>query len=266
MTAIAHPPAASQATTDQMRRTARIAGALYLLTFVSIPTLVLYAPVKDHADFVLGVGSDTRVMWGALSEVIVALAGIGTAIVLFPVARRQSEIAARGFVTFRVLESSMIFVGVVSMLSIISLRHIATTPDADPASLVTVGHTLVAVYNGTFLLGQSLMPPINGLLLGYVMYRSGLVPRILPIIGLIGAPLLIASDIAIFFGAYPLVSPLAALAALPIAAWEFSLGAWMLIKGFKPSSPLMAQPKPELDSPSPRTGGQHLQEHDASTH
>jgi hypothetical protein len=157
------------------------------------------------------------------------------------VARRQSEIAAVGFVTVRVLEASMIFVGVASLLSIVSLRDVATTDGADPASLVTTGHALVAVYKWAFLLGQSLIPPINALLLGYVMYRSGLVPRILPIIGLIGAPLLIASDIAVFFGVYPSISPLAGLAALPVAAWELSLGAWLFIKGFKPSAPLMAQ-------------------------
>ncbi|TDQ00436.1 DUF4386 domain-containing protein [Labedaea rhizosphaerae] len=187
----------------------------------------------------LGVGSQIGVLWGALTEVIVALAGIGTAVVLYPVARRQSELAARGFVTVRVLEAAMTFVGVVALLSIVSLRHTATTGGADPAALVTTGHALVAVYNAEFLLGQSLMPPISGLLLGYVMYKSGLVPRLLPIIGLIGAPLLLASDLAIFFQLYAPISPIAVLAALPIAAWGFSLGAWMLFKGFKPSSPLM---------------------------
>jgi len=147
----------------------------------------------------------------------------------------------------------MIFGGVISLLSIVSLRHdLATTTGADPTSLVTADYMLVAVYNWTFLLGQSLMPAINGLLLGFVMYRSGLVPRILPIVGLIGAPLLIASDIAIFFGVYPQLSPLAALAALPIAFWEFSLGAWMVIKGFKPSSPLMAQPNTGIRTPADR--------------
>jgi hypothetical protein len=239
MNVIAQTPITARGTTDPMRRTARIAGALYLITFISIPTLTLYKPVKNNADFVLGVGSQTGVLWGALTEVIVALAGIGTAVVLYPVARRQSETAARGFVTVRVLEACMIFTGVVAMLSIVSLRHTATTAGADPAALVTTGHALVAVYNATFLLGQSLMPPLSGLLLGYVMYKSGLVPRILPVIGLIGAPLLIASDLAIFFDVYEPISPIAVIAALPIAAWEFSLGVWMLFKGFKASSPLM---------------------------
>jgi hypothetical protein len=236
MNVIAQTPLVARGTTDPMRRTARIAGALYLITFISIPTLALYKPVKDNSDFILGAGSQTGVLWGALAEVIVALAGIGTAVALYPVARRQNELAARGFVTVRVLEAAMTFVGVAALLSIVSLRH---TAGADPAALVTTGHALVAVYNATFLLGPSLMPPISGLLLGYVMYKSGLVPRILPIIGLIGAPLLIASDMAIFFDLYEPISPITAIAALPIAAWEFSLGAWMLFKGFKASSPLM---------------------------
>ena len=134
---------------------------------------------------------------------IVGLAGIGTAVVLFPVLRRQSETAALGFVAARVVETSLIFVGVVSLLTIITLRNdVAGTAGADPASLVTTGHTLVAVYNWTFLLSQSLMPVIVDLLLGYLLYRSRLVPRILPIIAFVGAPLLLASDIAIFFGAY----------------------------------------------------------------
>jgi hypothetical protein len=133
-----------------MRRTARIAGALYLITFVSIPTLALYKPMQDHVGrFVLGAGSDTGVLVGALSEVIVGAAGIGTAVVLFPVLKRQSETAALGLVTARVLETSLIFAGVVSLLSMITLRNdTAGTARTSPAALVTTGHTLLDVYNG----------------------------------------------------------------------------------------------------------------------
>jgi hypothetical protein len=220
---------------DPMRKVSLAAGVLYLITFVSIPTLALYKPVKDHVgSFVLGAGSDTGVLWGALSEVIVGLAGIGTAVLLYPVIKRASRTAALGLVTARALETSLIFVGVISMLSIITLRtHVAGTAGVDATSLVTTGHGLVAVYNWTFLLSQSLMPVACDLLLGYALYRSGLVPRILPIVAFVGAPLLLASDIAVFFGAYAQVSPLAGLAALPIAAFEFSLGVWLVVKGFK---------------------------------
>ncbi len=229
-------PAAPRPPMDQMRRTSLAAGILYLITFVSIPTLIVFQPVRNGADFVLGAGSDTGVLLGASSEVIVALAGIGTAVVLFPVAKRVSETAALGFVASRVVEGALIIVGVVSVLSLVTLRNdVAGTADADAASLVTTGHTLAATYDWTFLLSQSLAPVFNALCLGYVLYRSGLVPRILPTIGLIGAPLLLAADIAIFFGVFDRTGPIA-LAALPIAVWEFSLGVYLTVKGFKPSA------------------------------
>ena len=139
--------------------------------------------------------------------------------------------AALGFVTARVLEGSMIFAGVASLLSLVTLRHYP----GGAAALVTTTASHVAVYNWTFLLGQSLMPAINALLLGTLLYRSRLVPRALPVLGLIGAPLLLAADIATLFGAIGQFSALAAVAALPIAAWEFSLGVWLVVKGFKPS-------------------------------
>ncbi len=219
-----------------MRRTSLAAGVLYLITFVSIPTLALYNPLRKNADFILGAGSETGVLWGAFSEVIVALAGIGTAVVLFPVAKRQSETAALGFVASRVVEGSLIIVGVVSVLTTVSLRHdVAGTADADRASLVTTGHTLAATYDSAFLLSQSLMPVFNALCLGTVLYRSGLVPRILPTLGLIGAPLLLAADIGIFFGVFDRTGPIA-LAALPIAVWELSLGVYLTVKGFRPAA------------------------------
>ena len=225
-----------------MRRTARIAGVLYLLTFVSIPSLALYRPLKDHAGaFIFGTGSETGVMWAALSEIVVGLAGIGTAVVLFPVLKRQSETAALGVVAARLVETALIFVSVSSLLTVVTLRDdIAGTAGADPASLVTTGHTLVAFYNWTFLLSQSLMPVIVDLLLGYLLYRSGLVPRVLPVIAFVGAPLLLASDVAVFFGVYGNVSAFALLGALPVAVFEFSLGVYLVVKGFKPS-PLIAR-------------------------
>jgi hypothetical protein len=135
------------------------------------------------------------------------------------------------------MEGALILVGVVSVLTLLTLRNdVAGSAGADTGSLVTAGHTLVATYEWAFLLSQSLMPAFNALCLGYVMYRSGLVPRILPTMGLVGAPLLLASDIAIFFGLYDRMAPIAALAALPIAAWEFSLGVYLTVKGFRPAA------------------------------
>jgi hypothetical protein len=212
-----------------------VAGILYLVTFAaSIPALWLYDDVLNDPAFVLGAGSSGGVAWGVLLEVITGLAGIGTAVALYPVVRRWSETAALGFVTTRVLEASMIFAGAIALLAAVTLRQdVAGTAGADPGSLVVAGHSLVSVHDWTFLLGPGLMPAANALLLGSIMYRSRLVPRIIPTIGLVGAPILVASSTATLFGLYDQVSSWGAIAALPIAAWEFSLGVWMVVKGFR---------------------------------
>ena len=232
------------------RRTALVAGVFYLITFVSIPTLVLYRPVKDNADYITTTGANTGVLWGAFLEVVVALACIGTAVTLFPIVKRQNEGVALGFVATRVLEAAMIFTGVVSLLSLVTLRQdLGTTAGANAAALTTSGAAFVATYHWTFLLGQSLMPGVNALLLGSLMYRSRLVPRIIPTVGLIGAPLLITACIATMFGLIGQLSVWAALAALPVAVWELSLGLWLVVKGFRPS-PLTATGAPETGSPA----------------
>lgn len=219
------------------RRISLTVGILYLLTFVSIPTLALYAPIKNNVGaFILGAGSTSALQWGALSEIIVGLAGIGTAVVLYPLTKRISQTAALGLVAARLLETCLIFVSVVSLLTIMTLRNdLAGTAGTSPAALATVGHSLLATYNWTFLLSQSLMPVACDLLLGYMLYRSAIVPRIFPIVAFIGAPLLLASDIAVFFGAYSNVSPIAVLAALPVAVFELFLGLWLVIVGFRPT-------------------------------
>ena len=225
--------ATKRAPMDKTRKTALVAGVFYLITFISIPTLALYGPVKTHRDWILTSGSHTGVLVGGFLEVMVALAGIGTAVTLYPVVKRQNEGVALGFVAARVLEAVMIFTGVVSLLSLVTLRQdLGGAAGANAASLVTIGAAHVAVYNWTFLLSQSIMPAVNALLLGSLMYRSRLVPRIIPAIGLIAAPFLICTVIATLFGAMKLGSP--ELAAVPVAAWEFSLGAWLVVKGFRP--------------------------------
>ena len=227
--------AAKRAPMDSMRKTALVAGLFYLITFISIPTLALYASVKNHADWILSSGAHTGVLVGGFLEVIVALAGIGTAVTLYPVVKRQNEGAALGFAAVRVLEAGLIFTGAVSLLSLVTLRQdLGGAAGANAAALVTTAASHVAIYNWTFLLGQSLMPAISALLLGSLMYRSRLVPRIIPLLGLIGAPLLIASVITTLFRTDHQITVLA-LGFLPVAAWEFSLGVWLVVKGFRPS-------------------------------
>ncbi len=215
---------------DSSRKIAIAAGVLYLLTFVSIPTLALYGQVKG-ANYITGAGPDTAVIIGGILEIIVALAGIGTAVVLFPVLKKQSEGLALGLVASRVLEASTIFLGVAFLLSIVTLRQAGAGADA----LVT-SHTLVALYDRIFLLGQSFMPAINDLLLGFLLYKSRLVPRALSLIGIVGGPVLIAGYIAVLFGLIGQHAPLAGLFALPVALFEFSLGVWLVVKGFNPSA------------------------------
>jgi hypothetical protein len=217
------------------RKTALAAGVLYLITFVSIPTLFLYVPVHDPR-YILGPGPDTGVLVGGILEVIVALAGIGTAVALYPVLKRQNEGAALGFVGSRVLEGAGILASVACLLSIVSLRQAGAG-----AGALAIGQTLAILYDRIFLLSQSLMPAVNDLLLGYLLYRSGLVPRVLPLIAFIGAPLLLASDTAKLFGLLGPTAPLAALAALPVAIFEFSVGVYLLVKGFKPSPILSSE-------------------------
>jgi len=222
------------------RKTALVAGIFYLITFISIPTLALYGPIKNHQNWILSSGSHTAVLVGGFLEVIVALAGIGTAVTLYPVVKRQNESLALGFAAARVLEASMIFTGVVSLLSLVTLRQdLGAAAGANAAALVTTGASHAAVYKWTVLLGQSLMPGINALLLGSLMYRSRLVPRIIPLMGLIGGPLLIVAVFATLFGQHSSLTGLAALPVIPVAAWELSLGVWLVVKGFK-SSPITA--------------------------
>jgi hypothetical protein len=219
-----------------LRKTALVAGIFYLITFISIPTLALYGPVKDHPDWILSSGGHTAVLVGGFLEVIVALASIGTAVTLYPVVRRQNEGVALGFVTARVLEAVMIFTGVVSLLSLVTLRQdLGGAAGANATALVTIGASHVAVYNWTFLLSQTLMPGINALLLGSLMYRARLVPRVIPLMGLIGGPLLIIAVFATLFEQHSSLTGLAGLPVIPVAAWEFSLGVWLVVKGFKPS-------------------------------
>ncbi len=236
ITAQAPAPKASKGIPmTSLRKTALVAGIFYLITFISIPTLAIYGPVKNHRDFILGSGSTHGVLLGCLLEVIVALAGVGTAVTLYPVVKRQNEGVALGFVAARVLEGGMIFTGVLSLLSVVTLRQDLSGAAGAHAALITTGASHVATYNWTFLFGQTLMPAINALLLGSLMYKSRLVPRIIPVMGLIGAPILIASVIAAMFRIDQPITVLAAIGTLPVAAWEFSLGVWLVVKGFRPS-------------------------------
>lgn len=221
------------------RMIAFVTGVLFIVTFItSIPAaFVFYPPVLNDPNYVISAGADMGVKLGALLEVILVVANVGTAVVLYPLVKRQNHIIAVGYVTARVLESAMIAVGVLSLLSVVSVRQeFAGAAGADAAALVPIGSALVAVHDWTFLLGPGFLAPLgNGILLGYLMYRSGLVPRGMAMLGLVGGPLLIASFVGVLFGVFAQVSLPVAVATVPEFLWELSLGIYLVAKGFKPS-------------------------------
>jgi hypothetical protein len=228
---------------DPTRRTAAVTGWLFIITFVAgiPPALLLYTPILDDARYILGAGVDSRIALGALLEMILIVANIGTAVVLFPILKRQHEGLALGYVTARLVECAFIAVGILSLLAIVTLRQDAA--GADAGSLVAVGSSLVAIHDWTFRLGPGWVVGVgNGLILGYLMYRSGLVPRRLAMLGLIAGPLIIASGTAVLFDVIEPASAWQVIATAPEFVWELWLGLYLILKGFRPSPILTETP------------------------
>jgi hypothetical protein len=221
---------------DADRKTAFVVGVLFIITIVaSIPALLLYDPVLNDVNYVLGGGADMRIRLGAFLEIVTALANIGTAVALFSVARRQHEGFAISYVASRVVESTLIVVGLIGLLSVMTLRQEGA--GADAGSLVVAGQSLVALHDWTFLLGPGFCAPIgNGLILGYLMFSSGLMPRRLAMLGLVGGTVGVASATATLLGIYDQVSVWSFLAIIPEFAWEASVGIVLTVKGFSTGS------------------------------
>jgi hypothetical protein len=220
------------------RKIALVTGVLFVITFfTSIPPFVfLYVPVVDDPRYIVGAGADTSVALGAFLELILIIANIGTAVVLFPILKRQNEILALGYVTARVIECVFIAVGILSLLTVVTLRQEAA--GADAGSLVAVGESLVALHDWTFRLGPGFFVGVgNGLILGYLMYTSRLVPRGMAMLGLIGGPLIIASGVGVLFGVIEAGGVWQLIATIPEFFWElFVLGIWLIVRGFNPSA------------------------------
>ncbi len=222
---------------DRTRGNSRAAGIFYLLTFAaSIPALLLLDPVLNNPGYVLGAGHDNQVLLACLLDVVTALTGIGSAVAVFPVVKRVNESMALGFVMSRMVEAAVILVGVVALLTVVVLRQDAATASADAASLATTGHALVTARDWTFLLGPGFMACLNALLFGTLLYRSRLVPRLIPTIGLVGAPVLLTANLLTFFGQTTQTGSLTMLATLPIATWELSVGCYLAFRGFRPAA------------------------------
>jgi hypothetical protein len=218
---------------DSPRKMAMTAGIFYILTFVSIPTLSLYNTVRDP-NFIIGTGPDTNIFTGVILELIVALTGIGSAVALYPILKRQNGSVALGLVGARVLEAATIFTGAAFLLSIVTLRQSGIGADG-----IIVSKALVTLYDRIFMVGQSLIPAVDDLLLGYLLYKSGLVPKTIAIIGMIGAPILVSGNISVMFDLIGQRDPTTFLFAIPVALFEFSLGVLLVVKGFNTSAPLI---------------------------
>ena len=220
---------------DESRRIALTFGVLYLITFVtSIPALWLYQPVLDDpVGYIAGAGDSNRIILGAFLELLLIIANIGTAVVPYPLLKRQNEACALGYVTARIVECTFILVGILSVLTIVSLQQNATA--GNEGTYGSIAYALAATKDWTFLLGPGFVVGIgNGLLLGYLMYSSGLVPRRMAMLGLIGGPLIIVSGVAVLFGVDQPGGALQGLATIPEFIWELSLGIYPIVKGFRP--------------------------------
>ena len=238
------------ATKQTERKLAFIAGVLLLITYLtSIPPFIYhYVPVVGDPGYIVGAGADTRVTWGAFLELLLIVSNVGSAVVLFPILKRVSEIAALGWVTARIVESAFIAVGILSMLTVVSLRQEAAGTRADAGALLAVGQALVALHQWTFALGPNFVVGIgNGMLLGYLMYRSNLVPRRLAVLGLVGGPMLCAYTTGGMFGVFEAGSVWQVIATLPEFVWELSLGIWLIAKGLNPAALAAASATPATD-------------------
>jgi len=211
------------------RKIALAGGIFYILTFVSVPQFALYATVRNP-NYMVGTGPDTGVIIGGILEIIVALAGIATAVALFPALKRQNESFALGLVGSRVLEAATIFAGVVCLMTMVTLRKAGVGTEG-----LVIGQALIALTDW-FHLGQAIMPAVDDLLLGLLLYQSRLVPRVLPVLAFIGVPVLATNTVLLMFGVTGPALTLTTLGVIPIALFEFALGIYLTVKGFKPTA------------------------------
>jgi hypothetical protein len=215
----------------------RLTGLFFLITYATSipPVLTLYVPALSDPAFVLGGPFNAGVTWGAILELLLIAANIGSALTLYPVLKRRFPVLGLGFVAARVMESAFIAMGIISVLALVTLR--ATAGDADPAALAVVGQALVAVHDWTFKMGPGVVVGVgNGLILGYMMWKTRLLPRFLSILGLIGGPALLLGSCGVMFGHFDFGSTAHSLSVAPEFFWELLLGIWLLVRGFNPAA------------------------------
>ncbi|WP_374625983.1 DUF4386 domain-containing protein [Devosia sp.] len=237
--AAARPAAASLAAHKDTQLLARLTGLFFLITYAtSIPPYVsMYVPALSNPAFVLGGGFDQVVSWGAILELVLILANIASALTLYPVLKRRFPVLSLGFVTARLTESAFIAIGIVAVLALNTLRLHGVPTGADEAGLMAAGQALVAVHDWTFRLGPGVVVGVgNGLILGWMMWKTRLLPRALSILGLIGGPALLVAGGAVVLGVIEAGATWQAIATIPEFFWELGLGLWLLVRGFTPSA------------------------------
>ncbi|HET9841404.1 MAG TPA: DUF4386 domain-containing protein [Nocardioides sp.] len=241
MTITTARPRTSSASADPTRNNgrghARAGGIFYLVTFaVSIPALLMLDPILNNPGYIVSGGHDTQVIWACFLDFVNALAGIGSAVAVYPVVKRAHGSLALGFVMSRMVEAAVIMIGVVALLTVVTLHQdVAGNANIDASALTTTGQALVAGRDWTFLFGPGFMACINAVLFGTLLYRSRLVPRVIPAMGLIGAPVLLTANMLTLFGHLTQTGTWSMLATLPVAAWELSVGFYLTFKGFQRS-------------------------------
>jgi hypothetical protein len=223
---------------DSNRKNEMIVGVLFILaTLTAIIGLALYQPVLNDTDYiVMASANDTQVIWGAFCELILAFSVIGISVMMYPIVNKENESIAIGYVCFRLLEATMIIVGIISMLSLVTLnQEFAKEVDPNVISFLTAGKLLITVHNWTFLFAPNLALGISTLMMSYFLYNLKLVPRFIAVLGLVGGPLIFAYAVLVMFGVFLQMSVWSALLAIPVFAYEMILAAWLIVKGFNSS-------------------------------
>jgi hypothetical protein len=228
-------------------------GVLFILTFItSIAAVFAYGPVLDDPNYITGSGASTGVLVGSALELLLILTNIGCAVVLFPLLKRQNEALSLGYVTARLVECAFIGIGLLALLTIVTMRSVTT---ADDPALVLIGQALVGLKNWTFLLGPGLADGIGtGMILGYLMYKSGLVSPRVALIGVVGGTLLAASGFAVLLGIIPQGSAVQGIMTVPEIIWEAFLGLWLTFVGFRAVTKVSDSLRPAAMSPTSAAG------------
>lgn len=223
---------------ESNRKNEIIVGVLFILAATTAITgLALYQPVLNDAGYIVkGPSNETRVIWGAFCELILAFSVIGITIMMYPILNKENESIAMGYVCFRLLEATIIIIGIISLLSVVTLnQEFAKAADPNVISFLTAGKLLVTVHNWTFLFGPNLALGPSTLMMSYLLYKSKLVPRFIYVLGLAGGPLIIVCAVLVMFGILPQISLWSVLLAIPVFAFEMTLAVRLIVKGFNSS-------------------------------